>query len=193
MTISQQFPKFNVYDQIGYILVGSIGLMVIYLDCVLLNIPFPKFELESAIIWLVVAYFLGHVVQAIANVVVREKRVFTKKEKELLSEAKKFFEVSGASDEETWNLCYMMVLGKDMTGQISLFNAYYGMYRGWLIIFIIESLFLIGYVVLSPNFFSMVLLVASIFLIILFYKRAKRFYNYLKIKVLQSFLLLRKN
>ena len=80
----QIFSKFNVYDQIGYLLVGSIGLLVIYLDAVLLSYEFPKFDLKTAIIWLIVAYFLGHVIQAVANVFIKEKKEdFNEQEREL--------------------------------------------------------------------------------------------------------------
>ena len=67
--------KFNIYDQIGYLLVGAIGLLVIYFNSILLDISYsPKFNLSTIIIWTIIAYFLGHLVQAIANIFVKEKK-----------------------------------------------------------------------------------------------------------------------
>jgi hypothetical protein len=101
----QVFSKFNVYDQIGYLLVGSIGLLVIYLDTVLLNYEFPKFDLKTAIIWLIVAYFLGHIIQAVANVIIREKKEdFNQQEKRILKIAEEFYGIKELPDGEIWNL-----------------------------------------------------------------------------------------
>ena len=98
----QIFSKFNVYDQVGYLLVGSIGLLVMYLDTVLLNYEFPKFDLKTAIIWLVVVYFLGHIIQAVANVIIREKKEdFNKQEKRILDIAEEFFGIKELSDEKS--------------------------------------------------------------------------------------------
>ncbi len=188
----QILSKFNVYDQIGYLLVGSIGLLVIYLDTVLLNYEFPKFDLKTAIIWLIVAYFLGHIIQAIANVFIREKKEdFSKQEKRMLGIAKEFFGIKKLSDEEIWNLCYMTALAKDITGQINSFNAYYSLYRGWLIIFTIESAFLLTYVILFFSLTSIIQLIVSFLLVVLFYRRSKRFYKYLRVKVLQTFFIIK--
>lgn len=188
----QIFSKFNVYDQIGYLLVGSIGLLVMYLDTVLLNYKFPKFDLKTAIIWFIVAYFLGHIIQAVANVIIREKKEdFNKQEKRILDIAEEIFGIKELSYGEIWNLCYMTALAKDVTGQISSFNAYYSLYRGWLIIFIIESVFLLIYLILFFSLTSIAWLVVSFLLVVLFYRRSKRFYRYLRVKVLQTFLIIK--
>jgi len=188
----QIFSKFNVYDQVGYLLVGSIGLLVMYLDTVLLNYEFPKFDLKTAIIWLVVVYFLGHIIQAVANVIIREKKEdFNKQEKRILDIAEEFFGIKELSDGEIWNLCYMTTLAKDITGQISSFNAYYSLYRGWLMIFAIESVFLFIYVILFFSLPSLIWLIVSFLLAVLCYWRSKRFYRYLRTKVLQTFLIIK--
>ena len=188
----QIFSKFNVYDQIGYLLVGSIGLLVIYLDTILLNYKFPKFDLKTAIIWLIVAYFLGHVIQAVANVFIKEKEEdFNEQEKRILDIAEEFFGIKELSDGEIWNLCYMTALAKDITGQIASFNAYYSLYRGWLTIFTIESVFLLVYIILFFSLPSMIWLIVSFLLAVLFYRRSKRFYRYLRAKVLQTFLIIK--
>ncbi len=188
----QIFSKFNVYDQIGYLLVGSIGLLVIYLDAVLLSYEIPKFDLKTAIIWLIVAYFLGHVIQAVANVFIKEKKEdFNEQEREILKTAEEFFGIKVLSEGEIWNLCYMTALAKDITGQINSFNAYYSLYRGWLMIFTIESAFLLVCVILSFSLPTMIWLIVSSLLVVLFYRRSKRFYNYLRAKVLQTFLIIK--
>jgi ABC-type multidrug transport system fused ATPase/permease subunit len=188
----QVFSKFNVYDQIGYLHVGSIGLLVIYLDTVLLNYEFPKFDLKTAIIWLIVAYFLGHIIQAVANVIIREKKEdFNQQEKRILKIAEEFYGVKELPDGEIWNLCYMTALAKDITGQISSFNAYYSLYRGWLVIFAIESMFLLIYVILFFSLSNLMWLIVSFLLAVLCYRRSKRFYKYLRTKVLQTFLIIK--
>ena len=188
----QIFSKFNVYDQIGYLMVGSIGLLVIYLDTILLNYKFPIFDLKTAIIWFIVAYFLGHIIQAIANVIIREKKEdFNKQDKRILDIAEEFFGIKDLSDGEIWNLCYMTALAKDITGQITSFNAYYSLFRGWLLIFTIETAFLIVYVILFFSLPTIIWLMVSFLLVVLFYRRSKRFYNYLRAKVLQTFLIIK--
>jgi len=187
----QIFSKFNVYDQIGYLLVGAIGLLVLYLDTILLNYKFPKFDLITAIIWLIVAYFLGHVIQAVANVFIKEKKEdFNEQEKEILKTAEEFFGIKDLSEGEVWNLCYMTALAKDITGQITSFNAYYSLYRGWLMVFTIESVFLLVYVILFFSLPTIIWLMVSFLLVVLFYRRSKRFYKYLRAKVLQTFLII---
>lgn len=190
----QLLSKFNVYDQIGYLMVGSISLIVIYLDSLFLDFRFPKFDLNSSIIWLILTYFLGHIIQSIANIIIKEKKEdFNEKEKKILEIAREFFEIKNLSEGEVWNLCYMMAFAKDITGQISTFNAYYSLYRGWLVIFALESLFLLLLNIFKWfNFAYLILFLLSAFLTILFFRRKKRFYSYLKIKVLQTFILLRK-
>jgi|Wag4MinimDraft_1082647.scaffolds.fasta_scaffold00816_2 hypothetical protein len=188
------FPKFNVYDQIGYLLVGSIGLLVIYVDSIFLNFKFPKFDLDTSIIWVVVAYFLGHMVQAVANVFIREnKEDFNEQEKRILKIMEEFYGIKALSLSygEIWNLCYMISLAKDITGQISSFNAYYSLYRGWLIIFAIESVFLLIHLILFFNLSRLIWLMISFSLTVLCYQRSKRFYRYLKTKVIHTSLIIK--
>lgn len=188
----QIFSKFNIYDQIAYLMVGSIGLLVIYLDTILLKQHFPKFDLKYIIIWLIFAYFLGHIIQSFANIFIKEKKDdFNEKEKSILDIANKLFNVKELSHGEIWNFCYMTALANDVTGQISSFNSYYSLYRGWLIVFLIESLFLLICVFLFFNLLNIVLLLVSMLLAFLFYRRSKRFYKYLRTKVLQTFIIIK--
>jgi len=188
------FPKFNIYDQFGYLLVGSVLVLVAYFDSILLDIYyFPKFDLSTFIIWIVITYFLGHFVQAIANIFVREKKEdFSENEKQLLSIARDFFEAKNLSDGEVWNLCYMLGVAKDPTGQLQIFNAYYSLYRGWFIVFAGETIFLLGYVLFFFSWKNLTLLLLSGLTAFLFFLRLKRFYRYLKNKVFQTFIIIKK-
>lgn len=188
------FSRFNTYDQIGYLMVGGIGLLVIAFNFYLFDklIFVPAFNAQSFIAWFIVAYFLGHIVQAIANIFVREnKSEFTEPEKEILNKAKEYFKLEKQSLEEIYNFCYMLSSAKDITGQVQSFNAYYSLYRGWVVVFLLESIFLL--IINIKAWFSSLYLVAlllTILFIVLFFLRSKRFYNYSRSKTLQTFLIL---
>ncbi len=79
--------KFNIYDQLGYLLVGSILVLVAYFDSILLDIYYlPKLNLSTFIIWIIITYFLGHFVQMIANIFIKEKKEnFSENQKQLLN------------------------------------------------------------------------------------------------------------
>jgi len=191
------FPKFNLYDQIGYLLVGSIALIVFIFDLYLLDkrFMFPKLTTSNFIVWLIIAYFLGHIFQAIANVFIKEdKNNFSDSEKEILNRAKEYFKAEKQSLHELYSLCYMISSAKDITGQIQSFNAYYSLYRGWSIIFTLESSFLLILMVMNWfNIKNFILFILSLMITILFIRRMRRFYNYSRSKTLQTFLILSKN
>lgn len=87
--MNQTFSKFNLYDQIGYLLVGSVALLLVYGNSILFGIKAPDFSLSNSPLWLIVSYFVGHLIQAIANTVIKEKKeIFTEKEQELLKSAR---------------------------------------------------------------------------------------------------------
>lgn len=189
--------KFNLYDHIGYLLVGSVGLMIIFFDFNLLNVnyPIPSLDLENSLVWIIAAYLFGHILQAVANMFIKENKTdFSESEKEILEKANKYFEVNKQSAGETYSLCYMLSSAKDITGQVQSFNAYYSLYRGWMIIFILESIFLVFINIMKWfSFGYLVLLFLTLFISWLFYKRSKRFYAYSRGKTLQTFIILSKN
>jgi len=191
------FSKFNIYDQIGYLLVGSVGLLVMVFNLYLMskNNLIPPFNAQNFLAWFVCAYFLGHIAQAIANVFIKEnKKDFSESEKEILEKAKKYFEVEKNSLNEIYLLCYMFASAKDITGQVQSFNSYYSLYRGWMIIFSLNSIFTLYLFII--NWFSLLFLsifIISLLLVWLFYRRSKRFYAYSRGKVLQTFIILSKN
>lgn len=187
--------KFNLYDHIGYFLVGNIGLLVGAFNFHILNnasliLPLTT---ENLIIWILTSYFLGHVFQAIANIFIKEdKTSFSDSEKEILEKAKSVFKLKRQSDNEIYLICYMLASAKDITGQVQSFNAYYSMYRGWFIIFFLESVFLLFISISFANqIWYFASLATSIVFTILFFLRSKRFYQYSRSKTLQTFLLLR--
>ena len=68
--------NFSLYDQIGYMLVGAVSLLLAALD---IWIPgkgylLPEFALQNTLVWIVIAYLLGHIVQAVANLLIRENK-----------------------------------------------------------------------------------------------------------------------
>lgn len=187
------FSKFNIYDQIGYLMVGSVGLLVLAFSFYLFGVTYmmPSFDLNNSLLWFIIAYLFGHVLQAIANIFIKENKVsFSDSEKEILERAKAYFNVVKQSWGEVYSLCYMSSSAKDITGQVQSFNAYYSLYRGWMMVFGLNS---VSMLILNINhwfslgYFSFFVL--SIILTWLFYNRSKRFYSYSRAKTLQTFLI----
>lgn len=204
MAENKLFSKFNIYDQIGYLMVGAIFLLVFIFNLFyFFHINIPQFNLDNFLAWLVIVYFLGHVVQGIANMInelkvlnfliPEKKEEYSEEDIEMLQQAREYFGLEKQDEKGLWNLCYMLTSAKDITGQIQSFNAYYSLYRGWFIAFIMESIFLLSYfLILSRDIFSLICLIVSIILCFIFYKRSKRFFSYLRTKVLQSFIIIKK-
>jgi len=196
------FSKFNLYDQIGYLMVGAIAVLIIVFDAVyFFQASPPSFTLDMFVIWLVIVYFAGHLVQGLSNLInkmpllknlIREnKKGFTEEEKEILNKAKEYFKIEKQDDDKLWNICYMLATAKDITGQVQAFNAYYSLYRGWLVVFILQSLFLIYTLVTYFCWPKLVLLFISLFLCYIFYSRSKRFWKYTRRKALETFLIVK--
>ncbi len=196
---SKIFTKFNVYDQIGYLMVGGIALITISLNAVLFfKFILPPFSVDTFLVWLIVAYFLGHFLQGVTNIInkvpilcflVKENKTdFSDDDNEILNKAKTFFGLKGQDNNKLWNLCYMLSCAKDVTGQIQSFNAYYSMSRGWFVIFLLESLFLLYIFISTRNLQVLYFLGLSILFVCVFYMRSKRFWQYVRNKVLQTFM-----
>lgn len=196
------FSKFNVYDQIGYLMVGALTLLLLVFNTVyFFQVAVPSFSLDTFLIWFIVAYFVGHFMQGVANLineikflrflVPENKKDFDDKQKEILQQAKEYFGLHKQDDSRLWNLCYMLASAKDITGQVQAFNSYYSLYRGWLIVFILESLFLLYFIFSAFNLNTLLLFLASIFFSVIFYRRSKRFWSYTKDKVLETFVIVK--
>lgn len=187
------FSKFNLYDQIGYLMVGGLSLIIIVFDFTLLNITHPLLDLENSIIWLIMAYAIGHLIQGIANIFIREKKDnFSEEQKVILEKARNYFDVKD-EDKNVWNYCYMLATAKDITGQVQQFNTYYSLYRGWTIVLFLQAIFLftINWI-LGFSLLTFLLAIFSIICAIIFHKRSKRFWVYLKSKTLQTFVVITK-
>lgn len=187
------FSKFSFYDQLGYILVGGMALIVISFDIWLLWHWIPKIDGIDFIILVIVAYFLGHLIQSLANLIIKEKKDdFSEQEKKILNIARENFNLKEKSDNEVYRFVNMLSLTKDFSGQVEAFNAYYSLYRGWLTVFVAQSIFLLFFLILIFNFKSLIFLLISIVVSILFYLRLKRFYRYSREKTLHTFLIINK-
>ena len=86
----------------------------------------------------------------------------------------------------------MLASAKDVTGQVHTFNAFYSLYRGWAIVLGIETVFLAVLATIAFSAANLGMFLFSLTLTLLFASRQKRFSEYFKNKVLQTFLLVRK-
>jgi len=197
------FSKFNLYDQIGYLMVGAVVLLLLVFNAsYFFQATTPPFNLDTFLVWFIVAYFLGHLIQGIANLInsikllrfllPEDKENFDDKQKEVLGQAKEYFELQKQDESRLWNFCYMFASAKDITGQVQAFNSYYSLYRGWLIVFILEALFLLYLLISNYDWKTLLLFITSVFLAIIFYRRSKRFWNYTRNKVLETFIVVKK-
>lgn len=197
------FSKLNIYDQIGYLMVGAIVLLLFVFNATYFSQAIiPPFSLDTFLAWFIAAYFLGHLTQGIANfinsikllrfLVPENKENFDDKQKEVLQQAKEYFGLQKQDESRLWNFCYMSACAKDISGQVQAFNSYYSLYRGWLIVFIFESLFLLYFLISAYDRKTLLLFLTSVFLGIIFYRRSKRFWNYTRNKVLETFVVVKK-
>ena len=196
------FSKLNLYDQIGFILVGVIGVLIIFFDAFYFyGAALPVYNLELLPLWLVLSYFLGHIIQGTSNFITdlpllnslisERKKEFKEDEKEILNKARQYFNVKKQDLSFIWNLCYVFALAKDVTGHVEIFNANYSLYRGWFTIFLIESVFLVFIFFRESNFKNLIFLLISILISAVLYRRAHRFWSYTRSKVLQTFIVVK--
>ncbi len=186
------FVKLNIYDQLGYLLVGSLAIILIYIDATLLKYNFIfTLNTKNFIILTLIAYFLGHIFQAFSNFFIKWNRIpFKEDEKTILQLARKNFKLQKEffDDFYVWELCYILTLQNDNTNQIAYFNAYYGLYRGWFVVFICHTIFIIILCLITKfNIYSIFLVCFSLLFAIIFFKRSKRFFFYFRKRVLQNF------
>lgn len=196
------FSKFNVYDQIGYLMVGAIALLLIVFNgSYFFQASFPSLNINTIVAWFIVAYFLGHLIQGTANLTTDIKQLrflipegksdFDEEEKEILQQAKDYFKLEKQDDNKLWNLCYILASAKDITGQVQAFNSYYSLYRGWFVVSILEALFLFSFLIIAYNHNTLILFSMSVFLSVVFHRRLKRFWKYTRNKVLETFVVIK--
>ncbi len=196
------FSKFNAYDQIGYLMVGAIALLVFIFNLVYFyKLEIPSFNIDTFLVLFVIAYFLGHLIQGIANImsdiwplkflIKENKENFSDSDKEILQKVADYFNLEKQSDKKLWSICLTFTTAKDITGQVQAFNVNYSLYRGWFVVFLLQSIFLLIHLFFAFSWALFWLLIASIFLVSLFHKRSKRFWNYTRIKAFETFLIIR--
>ena len=195
--------KLNLYDQFGYLMVGAVFLLLLIFDTVyFFQVNIPPFYLDTFLAWFVVTYFTGHLIQGTANIITKapflhslvkeDKSDFTDDEKIVLNQVGDYLSVKEADDSKLWRLCLTLTTAKDVTGQVGLFNAYYSLYRGWFVILLLQSMFL-AYHILFLGYSTTVLLffLLSVFLAFVVCKRSKRFWQYLRSKALETFIVVK--
>lgn len=188
--------KFSLYDQIGYLLVGSVALLLVAGNFWLIEgaRSLPTFALGTTVVWLIVAYLIGHIVQAIANIFIREnKHSYSEADKAVLDDVRRYFDNPDWNDKQAFQHCYILACGRDIAGHVAAFNAYYSLYRGWSLLFAGESIFLAIAVWGTKGELQWILLLISCLLVtILMFRRRKRYWDYVTAKTLQTFVVVRR-
>lgn len=196
------FSKLNIYDQMGYLMVGAIFLFVIVFNTTYIyQSRVPAFNLNTFLAWFITAFFLGHLVQGIANLIsdipllrllIREsKNGFNEQQKDILQQVESYFGLEKQNENKLWNICNTFVTAKDITGQIQAFNAYYSLYRGWLVVFLMQSAFLLYHLFSAYKSIVLLSFIVSVFLSFIFYRRSKRFWKYMTNKVIETFIVIK--
>lgn len=192
-------PKFNVYEQLVYLMVGAITLLLIGLNLSLFGYKLSLSDfstLGNSIVLALGAYFLGHFIQSLSNSISKIKWVGNiipsgsrqqkeARQKTFYKEIKEKFHLKKDMDEEAWQVTYMFALSNDKTGQLTQLNSQYGLYRGWTIVFSFNALFYLIYMV-SVGVFTPLLIglaIVSVVVSLVFWARANRYWNYIGNKV----------
>lgn len=177
---------------------GAIATLLLFMDMVMFaSGEWPEMTLASAAVWIAVAYFVGHLLQMLANVI-RDIRFiplldwethdkFLPHEMQLLEQARMMFEAKHLDVEQLWNLCYMFASSKDTTNQVETFSAYYNLYRGWFMAFLLQTGVFLFAAAATQEPGWLIFAVLSLAITILLYRRAKRFFQYLRDKVFGIF------
>lgn len=196
-------PKFNIYEQLGYLSTGGILVILVVFSNSFLKLGLPSIILNvgNLLIWILIVYFLGHLLQSMTNFLAKiwiikywfeeNKGRKTENQESITKDIKQKFNLGENADSEAWEICYLFSLSKDETNQINQFNSQYGMYRGWSLIFLINGL---GYLVIffvtkldSP--LILLISIISLFVSYLFRQRSKRFWQYIGAKVYATYAL----
>ncbi|MBM3206669.1 MAG: hypothetical protein FJZ43_03555 [Candidatus Staskawiczbacteria bacterium] len=182
-------PKFNLYEQLAHLMVGAETILSLELIWFVYQNNFISLNI-SIFIWILLAYFTGHFIQAVYSIFFKEnKSNFTDSERTILAKARKLFSVKSFSDGEIYKLCYMSSLANDITNHVGLFNAYYSLFRGWFISGLIFSMVSIVLLIITNNLMFILLMTGFAVFSVVFFKRKNRFFIYSKEKTLQTFLI----
>ncbi len=189
--------RLNLYDTLAYMLVGISCVLLMRFDLTIIGHPIdlPEVTLANIIVWLAVYYFLGTTIQEIARLVfkyiLRFRVKFTPYDETVLEDLKLKLKLKTTTMGETYKICYLYARARDVTGHVDLFHALYALYRGWVILFFAELVFI------GSNFYRIhnMILYASLaaLLTALFYIRCRYFYLLVKERILHTFLVIEKN
>lgn len=188
--------KIDFYGQVAHLSVGGTAMILFYWNVEVLNIN--MLVTNEWYILLLIAYVLGHFFQGICNLftlfglIKENKTKFSKQDKKILESAKSLWQQEETVSESLlWGLCYMDSLRGDFAGIIEKFNTFYGFYRSLAIVFLLESIFFLFLVLKNFDWYSQYNFLLLIFLIAtaVFYRRSKRFWNYVRQKVFLAYIL----
>lgn len=198
--MQQTISKFNLYEHLAYILVGLFQIILGYSFFLIYKEQDIKdlliiFELKYSIAIILFSYFIGHFIQALSNIF--SKKEHKKKEQNssysfVKNKAIKFFDIPETEGERNvFQYCYFYVLlHSDCLGkELLLFNSLYGLYRG----FYFSSLFsciVCGFFLFVKlavffccqhifNYNLILYFIITIVLLLVFKRRAERFFDYL--------------
>jgi len=188
--------KLNLYEQIGYLMTGAVAVTLVLWDFQLADAAkaFPQIDLGQSVLVFIGAYVAGHFAQVLSNYVVPyPKKSFSNLEKQILKRVREYLSLT-CSDDETMGFTMMLAQTSDTTGQVGAFNANYGLYRGWSVIFLCQAIVMAVISVLHPSVWSApwgqieleCMAEASAAVSWLFLKRAMRFNRYYRSKVFQT-------
>lgn len=177
---------------------GAIATLLIVMDLIMFTgIAMPDMTIASAAVWIAIAYFVGHLLQMMTNVI-RDIRIipmlnwethqkFMSHETQLLDHARTIFKAEHLQIEQLWNLCYMFAASKDTTNQVEAFSAYYNLYRGWFMAFFMQTAIFLFAFTLTLESEGLDLSFVSLAITLLLYRRTKLFFQYLRDKVFGIF------
>lgn len=212
--MNQIQEKFNLYDHLAYILVGLyqifvLGILYLLISSSSSNNLINLLRLEFSFTIILIAFLLGHLIQATSNIF--EKWEKTKKEEEsvfssfIMKRSRIFFHLpKKIEDKDVWQYCYLYSLSNDFSGHIALFNSLHSLYRGfWIasfIAFIVSLLAMTLQIIVFittkykqyPDWRLGIYILATFGFSLLFNIRKKRFFVYLGKKVLIAFDILSK-
>ena len=183
--------KLSIYDQLGYLAVGGLLYVFLLYDQTYVGLNLNKLA-SSPFSIAIVVYFLGHMVQAIAQKTGKPTPyIISKSIRKQIGTAVGHVDLSRS---QAFQICYLHALTVDKTGHIEIMNARYGLYRGWAIVLTFQAvccLWIFGYCLLEKTSTYYMLTGCFICAILAWFmaNRAARFYQEIGEKTINTFLL----
>ena len=214
--------QFTLYEIFGYMFPGVIGffaLALLYWTVFLTKLPlsYRAFILQDVVIILVISYLIGHLIQALANQLLRpvkkiESTILVKGASEALPAAlldkvqllvrERFnLDANKLQSEQLVKLCYETVTQKTAVNQVERFEYREGFYKGLFVSFGLLSFgvatrsiippFLVNFgadIVQVPLLLGFSLCILTVFAAFLSYFRYRRFRKKRVEKILYHFI-----